>query len=349
MLYFKTTSKKNLKKAVSLIANGKESITVFCGGIEYVCNETLAVMQESPRPAAHRDSVEIRADMTTAEIKNARRLAAGRRTVRTKEERADAILEKGDAMTAAERLELLALVNVAYHSGGSKIEGIFSIDSCASCDFCQKMIASAAGRPLVICGQCYAERDSYKEFAWRQHSMQARIFASVLFTVDELKALDIPGARCRFNEDGDTVNETMARNYLRIAAGHLSTMFGYWYKNAGAVESGLHAEGIYTREQLPENVRFIHSSVLIGFETSARWFDDAIFTVYPDENSISEAIAAGAHECNGRRCRACGFTCYLMARRPEPLRIAEYLRAGKAARALVMAAYEAEKARRAAL
>lgn len=284
------------------------------------------------------------AEKAAKKAANEKRLETMRANLAKLETEASGILAKGDSMTAADRARLLDLVNVAYHDSG-KIEGCYSIDSCAACDFCQRMISAAAADPLMICGCCYAAADAWKEAAWRRHNLNARIFSTVLFTAEELTALAI-GPRCRFNEDGDTVNATMARNYLRIASTRPGTHFGYWYKNAPAVAEGLQAEGIRSRDQLPDNVRFIHSSAMIGFAAAACWFDDAIFTVYPDEETTAAAIAGGAHECNGRRCRACGYTCYLMTRRAEPLHIAEYLRTNAARRASIRAAYDARKAAR---
>jgi hypothetical protein len=276
----------------------------------------------------------------------ARRIAKMRANLDALENEAALIIRKGDEMTQADRFRLLALVNVKLHEEGSKIADIFSIDSTAACEFCTAMRRSAADNVLMICRYCYAAADAWKEAAWRRHKLNAFILSTVLFTVEELAIIPV-GALCRYNEDGDTVNETMARNYLRIAAAHPATRFGYWYKNAPAVEAGLHAEGIHTRDQLPENVRFIHSSMLIGFEARELWFDDAIFTVYPDEETTRAAIAAGAHECNGRKCRACGFNCYLMQRRPQVLHIAEVLRCSKAARVEIIAAYREKLARKA--
>ena len=284
---------------------------------------------------------------TTTNAATEKRLQTMRENLTAIENRAHAILRKGTAMTAADRRELLSLVNVAYHVGG-KIDGVFSIDSTASCEFCQRMIEAAKTRLLMICGACYAAADAWKEAAWRRHKLNALIFSTVLFTVEELRQLPIAGLLCRFNEDGDKVNETMARNYLRIAAAHESTMFGYWYKNTAAVEAGLIAEGITRREDRPANVRFIHSSILIGFEAAETWFDDAIFTVYPDEETTLEAVRNGAHECNGRKCRDCGYTCYVMQRRPAVVRVAEVLRTSAKRRAIILDAYREEKARRAA-
>lgn len=275
-----------------------------------------------------------------------KRLAAMRANLTTLENTAAAILAKGPAnLTEQDRRNLLHIVNIAFHESG-KIEGIWSIDSTAACDFCARMIKAAADNILMICGSCYAAADAWKEAAWRRHQLNARILSTVLFPAAELAALAI-GDLCRFNEDGDTVNVTMARNYIRIILTHQATRFGYWYKNAPAVEAGLHAEGITSREQLPDNARFIHSSALIGFPARATWFDDAIFTVYPDEKTTLAAVAAGAHECNGRKCRgaACGAFCYVMARRPaDPVHVAEVLRCNASRRAAILAAYETRKA-----
>ena len=118
-------------------------------------------------------------------------------------------------------------------------------------------------------------------------------------------------------------------------------MFGYWYKNAPAVEAGLHAEGIHTRADLPANIRFIHSALLIGFPPAALWFDDALFVVYPAASTTAAAIKAGAHECNGKRCRACGYWCYTHQRQEKPRIIAEVLRCRENERAAYVAAYAA--------
>lgn len=287
-------------------------------------------------------------NMTAAELEaakkaaNEKRLETMRRNLSALESEAAAILAKGSEMTAADRVRLLQLVNIAYHDSG-KIAGLFSVDSCAACDFCQKMIRAAADNVLMICGSCYAARDAYKEAAWRRHTLNARIFSAVLFSADELRQLAIPGLLCRFNEDGDTVNETMARNYLRIIISHPETRFGYFYKNAAAVAAGLAAEGYTTREQLPDNVRFIHSSYLIGFETSPIWFDDAIFTVYPDDATTAAAIAAGSHPCNGRKCAECGHKCYIMNRRTDVVYIAEKLRCSADSRKVIMEAYKSRR------
>ena len=270
---------------------------------------------------------------------NEKRLAKMRENLEALEKRAEAILEKGDAMTAADRMTLLFIVNIAYHTSG-KIEGVFSVDGSASCEFCAKMRKAAEKAPLMICGYCYAAADEWKEAAWRRHKLNARILSSVLFTADELSALPIAGLLCRINEDGDIVNHIHAQNVLRIAASRPSTNFGFWYKNAADVEKALRLEGYTSRAALPNNVHFIHSSALIGVPAAELWFDDAIFTVWPDKATTEEAIKAGAHECNGRKCAACGYKCYTMDRAAHAIHIAEYLRTNAARRAAVLKAYD---------
>lgn len=347
-LYYYTDARnvKALKKAVSLILDGKNAARIWTPGRVLDVDAIGGIIAEEGAAVHHADAVKIRPGMSEKEAKNAHRIAAMRTTIREKEERAAALLSRGQAMTAEDRAALLSLVNVAYHEGG-KIDGVYSVDSTAACEFCARMRAAAEENALIICGSCYAAADAYKEAAWRTHKLNALILSTVLFTRDELLALNIPGPRCRFNEDGDTVNITMGRNYLRIAAGRPGVHFGYWYKNRPAVEAALKAEGYRTRAQLPENVRFGHSSVLIGIPAEATWFDDFVFTVYPDAETTAAAIAAGAHECNGRKCRACDYTCYMMARRPDaPLQVAEILRAGKDVVKATRAALDAYKARR---
>lgn len=274
---------------------------------------------------------------------NEKRLATMRANLEKLEKRADVLLSNAENLSPAERLELLQLVNIAYHESG-KIEGAASIDSTAYCDFCEKMRGAAECNPLIICGMCYAYAESWKEAARRRHQLNARILSSVLFTRAELSTIGIPSKVCRINEDGDIVNATHARNVLRIIATHKGVYFGFWYKNAAAVAAGLAAEGIKTTTDKPRNACFVQSSILIGFPAVPQWFTDVVFTVYPDKETTLQAIASGAHECNGRKCDTCGWNCYhaKKARRAagEVQHVAEYLRTNKEKRAAVVAAYE---------
>lgn len=344
----KTTCTSRADVAAAL-ADGKHAFSVvFVPGVvrHYTADGRPAGAEES---MPDRDAVPV-TSLEEKAVKAARTRAAGRETVRAVEDAAADILEKAPASFTDDDIRaLLSYINVAYHDSG-KIEGNYSIDGTAGCEFCQKMRAAADANILIICGQCYAAADSYKEFSWRRHSLNARILSSVLFTVEQLKTLyDFPaGSRVRINEDGDTVNETHARNILRLFEAFPHVCFGYWYKNSAAVAAGLAAEGVTCRaEKLARygNARFIHSSLLIGFRAAVLWFDDATFTVYPDQTTTDAAIAAGAWSCNGRRCRACGFWCYTPEHNGGTVPdIAELLRCSKAARAAVMSAYTAQLA-----
>lgn len=275
------------------------------------------------------------------------------------EQRGVALVEKVKAgkATAEERRELLGLINWAFHKSG-KIQGIYSLDGCAVCEFCQKMIKAAEENPLMICGYCYAFADLWKKFVLIRHRLNMVILSSVLFTAEELRAsmtaagIDPAGVRfLRINEDGDTVNEIHARNNLRAAEvlRPYGGRVGYFFKNAAAVDKGLKAEGITRREDLPGNVVFVQSSILIGFESRPTWFADIVFTVHPDQETTETAIKGGAFECNGRKCMNCGYNCYMKKRAEEVQQVAEVLRASKSNRAKILQAYKEEQARRAAV
>ena len=274
----------------------------------------------------------------TREEKNAARLEKMRANLSRLESAAAAILEKPE-LTHDDRLQLLQLLNIAYHESG-KIETIASVDSCAACGFCEKMRNAAKNNKLIICGYCYAYADQWKEAAWRRHKLNALILSSVLFTMEELKTLAIPSMRCRINEDGDIVNVTHARNIVRLALSHSYIEFGFFFKNYEAVESGLHAEGIHKRADLPKNIRFIQSSYMIGIKARPLWFTHCVFTVYPNEELTLQAIAAGEFACNGRKCKDCGYHCYNTALNDDNVAyIAELLRCGTPMRADILKAY----------
>ena len=268
---------------------------------------------------------------------NLARLEKMRLNLEKLESAAETILAQ-ETITSADHYKLLSLLNIAYHSSG-KIETIASIDSTASCGFCEKMRNAAANNELIICGYCYAYADQWKEAAYRRHKLNARILSSVLFTEEELKTLAIPSMLCRINEDGDIVNAIHAQNILRIQKTHDYIRFGFWFKNAAAVAQGLKNEGITNRDQLPKNVSFIQSSVMIGIPANPVWFADSIFTVFPDHETTESAIACGAFECNGRKCKDCGFNCYKRTHAESVQYIAEFLRCNAEKRKSIVSAY----------
>lgn len=272
--------------------------------------------------------------------RNEKRIAKMRENLEKLENKAETILAK-ENLTAFDRFELLGLLNIAYHDSG-KIEDIASIDGTSACAFCDQMRKNAENNCLMVCGYCYAWADKWKEASFRRHKLNAKILSSVLFTEEELKTLAIPSMLCRINEDGDIVNYIHAQNILKIQKTHEYIKFGYWFKNAPAVAQALKNEGITEKSQLPKNVVFVQSSLLIGFPASPAWFTDCIFTVYPDKATTETAIINGAYECNGRKCKTCGFNCYLRERSENVQYIAEYLRTSASKRELIVNAYKEE-------
>lgn len=250
-------------------------------------------------------------------------------------QRVNEILTPGrdpETLTALERLQLLQIYGVSYHKDG-KIEGCTSCDASAhGCEFCSKMRAAAAHDPTIICGICYDySQEEYRTSVLQRHALNLRIMKSVLFTVDELKALPI-FTILRVNSSGDIDNVTQARNMLRIAAAHPSTPCTIWTKNIPAMTAALDLEG------KPGNVTLIRSSLHIDRPDPLPPRFDYVFTVYSTPARVYAAIAMGAAECNGKKCRECGYKCYY--RTHKAVNIAEYLRTDNKTRAAIAAATE---------
>lgn len=245
--------------------------------------------------------------------------------------RVNSILAKPE-LTFADHMQLLSIYSVSFHDSG-KIEGCSSCDSsCHACAFCQKMIKAAENDPLIICGYCY---DDAQETRWKnvenRHGLNMRILSTVDFTLEELATLPIT-AICRFNSSGDVPNEIYSRNCIRIAMSHPYAHCALWAKNVPACEKAFDELG------KPSNMIFIQSSLLIGVPGKRSRYADYMFTVYPSEELTEKAIASGARECNGRKCRECGYKCYL-GTWEKGANIAELLRVPEKRRGAILAAY----------
>lgn len=217
----------------------------------------------------------------------------------------DAILAKGvENLTHEDRLALLQVYNVAWHDTG-KIEGIFSFDSsCNGCNFCAMMRKAAEKDSSIICGHCYdAKQEVYRISMKERHMLNLRIMSTVEFTVEELSTLNGNGAINRVNSSGDIENETHARNMVKIGYAHPISRVTIWAKNVPAVQKAFDELG------KPENVIFIASSIRINGCRNLPKYADYTFTVY-DKEHIAAAMEKGACECNGKKCRECGFKCY---------------------------------------
>lgn len=231
-----------------------------------------------------------------------------------------AILEK-PVINAADRMVLLSIYKAAYHESG-KIEGITSYDSSATnCDFCAGMRKAAESNPAHICRYCYdyAQEHSFKGAnVINRHSLNMLIMSSVEFTREELATINASYIN-RVNSSGDTPNVIYAKNMLNIAYSHPACKFGYWAKNTAAVIAACDEIG------KPENVTLVQSSPIIGKPAKLAKYFDIVFTVYATKEGVEKAIAEGAKECNGKKCKECGYKCYLNGWNAGD-NIAEYLR-----------------------
>ena len=100
---------------------------------------------------------------------------------------------------------------------------------------------------------------------------------------------------------------------------HECNRFSLWAKNTAPVIAACDKLG------KPENMILIQSSILIGKPCKLAKYFDYSFTVYKDKESINKALASGANECNGKKCKTCGYKCYMGAWE-KGANIAEYLR-----------------------
>ena len=218
------------------------------------------------------------------------------------------IMDKGaENLTHVDRLQLLQVYNIAYHESG-KIEGVFSLDSSATnCSFCVKMREYAAAHPEknIICGSCYDFRqEQYKIQSLGRHTLNLLIMETVEFTVEELATLACYGI-VRVNSSGDSSNDIYAANMIKFSIAHPHCNIAIWSKNTG---SYIHACDKYGK---PENVTLIQSSVYVDKATKPAKYFDHVFTVYFDKEKVAAALESGAAECNGKKCRECGYKCYL--------------------------------------
>ncbi len=223
-------------------------------------------------------------------------------------------------ITHEDRMTLLSVYNVSYHDTG-KIEGMYSCDSsCNACSFCQKIRENGKDNPALICNYCY---DDAQEKRWinvkNRHGLNLLIMSSVSFEVEELATLKIENL-LRENSSGDIENDIMAENYLKIGYSHPTVDIGLFAKNVSPV--------IRATDKLgkPANMKYIQSSILIGKPAKRAKYFDYVFTVYATEEELQKALANGACECNGKKCKDCGYMCYRKNGWAEGSHIAEYLR-----------------------
>lgn len=82
----------------------------------------------------------------------------------------------------------------------------------------------------------------------------------------------------------------------------------------------------------PQNMTLVQSSCILNKAVKLAKYFDMVFTVYTNKEAVAEAVASGSGECNGKKCRECGYKCYLNGWQ-NGQNVAEYLRVNKARRA----------------
>ena len=218
-------------------------------------------------------------------------------------------VEAGEVLKDYERFTLLRMIGVSYHDDG-KIAGIASVDSSArGCEFCVMMQAAAAelaarGCDDHICGRCYATRGRFLlADITDRHSLTMAILSMVEFSIDDFKTLGLVGL-VRINSDGDVRNDLHALNLLRMVMASPFARFAWWAKNIMPIIRACDALG------KPDNLTLIASSPMIGRAVRLPRYFNYTFTVYRPAD-LPAALAAGAGACNGAKCAACGFRCYV--------------------------------------
>lgn len=220
---------------------------------------------------------------------------------------ANEILSKGvDNLSKIDRLTLLSIYNVSYHDSG-KIEGISSCDSsCHGCTFCQRMRKAAEKDPTIICGKCYDYKlELLRSAMMKRHMLNLKIMSTVPFEIDELATLPLTNI-ARIDSSGDIENDIHAENMIKLIIAHPYSHVGFWTKNTPCVDRAIDKFG------KPSNMVYIESDLHINGSGKHSRYADYTFTVYTAD-MIETVLANGACECNGKKCKECGFKCYLHA------------------------------------
>lgn len=222
-------------------------------------------------------------------------------------------------ITENDKIKLLSIYNISFHESG-KIENISSADSTATnCNFCQNMRIANAGNNDCICNYCYdVKQENFKNVSvLNRHTLNLLIMATIEFSEDELKHVHGITDIFRVNSSGDIENVTHAINMLRLIKVNSFTHAAIWSKNVPAIVNAVAIVG------KPGNCILIQSDFTINGKTKKNPVFDYIFRVYT-KDKITAAIVSGASECNGKKCKSCGFKCYFGTHGSEE--IAEVLR-----------------------
>lgn len=210
-----------------------------------------------------------------------------------------------DTTDAVDRATLISIYRASFHDDG-KIEGASSCDSsCNGCEFCQKMREAAKGNVRHICNYCY---DAAQEARWinvkNRHQLGMLIMSNVRFTERELMRVSL-AVITRINSSGDTPNKTYALNMITLAkVNEDACKVAYWAKNAAPIIAACDEIG------KPRNLTLVYSCPIINATCPLPKYFDYVFIVASSEERVQEFIKSGACECNGKKCKDCGFKCY---------------------------------------
>ena len=198
------------------------------------------------------------------------------------------------------RFEKETGIHISHLSG--KMEGVRAMSSYAGMNpSCKGLMRN----PETVCAHCYAYKQVESGLYPQQRTCLERngkaLSKSLLEVVPNLSRLQV----FRFESHGDVINETHARNFIRISRYNPATHFAAFTKRPDVWKQALILEG-----DKPDNLNIVLSSPLINVPLDfkeAYPFVDVIFTVYEKGYEMPE----GTYKCRcGKRsCDMCRF-CY---------------------------------------
>ena len=158
-----------------------------------------------------------------------------------------------------------------------------------------------------VCSHCYAYKQVESGVYPNQRTCLERngkaLSKSLLKIVPDLSKLK-NHAIFRFESHGDVINETNARNYIRIAAANPETKFAAFTKRPLIWDAAIKKEG------KPANLNLVYSSPQVNKSaTNIKEkfpFFDVVFTVYDKEHGVGTDIPC---QCGPESCNKCRF-CY---------------------------------------
>ena len=156
----------------------------------------------------------------------------------------------------------------------------------------------------TVCSHCYAYKQVSSGVYPNQRIALERngkaLSGALLNIVPNLSKQQV----FRFESHGDVINETHARNFIRIAAANPNTRFAAFTKRPDVWAAAVEKEG------KPDNLNLVFSSPLVNrraaFVKEKYPCFDVVFTVYEKEHGIDGDVPC---QCGPESCNKCRF-CY---------------------------------------